>query len=152
MTPQQIAKRVVVDRLTWIEQMVAEIRALPLQDRDLFFGDSRNVWTAESCLRRALEAALDLGRHILAKGFGIGVTEYKETAVRLEEVGVLASDTAVLLRLMAGYRNRLVHFYHDIQPEELYDICQNHLNDLETIAEGYRAWLNEHPERLDEGL
>ena len=51
--------------------MVSEIRALPLSDKEAFFSDRRDVWAAESCLRRALEALLDLGRHILAKGYGI---------------------------------------------------------------------------------
>ena len=85
MTPGQISKRVVADRMAWVEAMLGEIRALPLGDRPAFFADSRNVWAAESCLRRALEALLDLGRHILAKGFGLGVSEYKEIA-HCEEV------------------------------------------------------------------
>lgn len=50
--------------------MVQTIRELPLEDREAFFADNRNIWTADSCLRRGLEALFDLGRHILAKGFG----------------------------------------------------------------------------------
>jgi len=130
--------------------MVAEIRALPLTDRDAFFADRRNLWTAESCLRRALEALLDLGRHILAKGFGIGVSEYREIAVRLKEQQVLSSDEAALLRTMDGYRNRLVHFYHEVSPEELYEVCAHRLNDLEQVLTAYRRWLQDHPERLSE--
>ncbi|HDN79791.1 MAG TPA: hypothetical protein ENG33_04920, partial [Chloroflexi bacterium] len=85
MSPGEISKRVVLDRIAWIEQMLEDIRSLPLDNREQFFADKRNVWTAESCLRRALEALLDLGRHILAKGFGVGVSEYKEVAVKLRE-------------------------------------------------------------------
>ncbi|RLC77355.1 MAG: hypothetical protein DRI61_11725, partial [Chloroflexi bacterium] len=85
MSPGEISKRVVLDRIAWIEQMLEDIRSLPLDNWEQFFADKRNVWTAESCLRRALEALLDLGRHILAKGFGVGVSEYKEVAVKLRE-------------------------------------------------------------------
>jgi hypothetical protein len=67
--PSLISKRVVVDRLALIDEMLGEIRTLPLADRVVFFSDRRNIWTAESCLRRSLEALLDMGRHILAKGF-----------------------------------------------------------------------------------
>ena len=81
MTPGSISKRIVLDRLTWVNRMVAEIRSLPLTDRQVFFSDGRNAWTAESCLRRALEALFDLGRHILVKGFGLGSSEYKEIAI-----------------------------------------------------------------------
>jgi len=118
MTPDKILKRVVLDRLDWVDRMIAEIQSLPLQDQAVFLKDSRNVWTAESCLRRALEALLDLGRHILAKGFAIGVTTYKEVADELEKWEVIPKETAVLLRLMAGYRNRMVHFYYEITPDE----------------------------------
>ena len=152
MIPTRVSKRVVVDRLAWIDRMVAEIRALPLQDRTAFFADRRNVWAAESCLRRALEALLDLGRHILAKGFGIGVSEYKEIARQLRMVGVLSPEDAELLEMLAGYRNRLVHFYHQVSEEELYEICTYHLQDLERLGKAIRAWVRTHPEMVDDIL
>jgi len=31
---------------------------------------------------------------------------------------------------MAGYRNRLVHLYHEITPEELYGIIQDEVDSL----------------------
>ena len=62
-----------------------------------------------------------------------------------------ASD-ADLLRLLAGYRNRLVHFYHEVAPEELFDLCAHRLRDLEQLLEAYRTWARAHPEKLDEAL
>jgi uncharacterized protein YutE (UPF0331/DUF86 family) len=149
MMPSLISKRIVVDRLALIDQMLVEIRALPLADRVTFFSDRRNIWTAESCLRRSLEALLDIGRHILAKGFAVGTSEYKEIATRLEQHNVLSAEDANLLRRMAGYRNRLVHFYHEISPEELYRICIDNLRDIESIQDTYRRWVNEHPEKVE---
>ena len=37
------------------------------------------------------------------------------------------------MRKMAGYRNRMVHFYHEISPEELHDICVNHLDEIKVL-------------------
>jgi uncharacterized protein YutE (UPF0331/DUF86 family) len=152
MTSGQISRRVVVDRITWVESMLNEIQSLPLGDHQAFFADTRNVWTAESCLRRGLEALLDLGRHILAKGFGLGVSEYKEIAQRLQECGVLSDKEAELLRILAGYRNRLVHFYHEVSQEELYRICTSQLGDLDQVLGAFRRWLREHPDQIDEIL
>ena len=70
MTPSLINAAVVADRMTWVTAMLDGIRALPLRSREEFDGDARNAAAAESYLRRALEALLDLGRHVLAKGFG----------------------------------------------------------------------------------
>lgn len=149
MTPSHIHRRVIADRLAVIDEALRDIRALPLGDRSEFFSDRRNVWAAESCLRRALEALFDLGRHILAKGHGRGVSEYKEIAIALAECGVLAAPDSEMLRLVAGYRNRLVHYYHEISGDELYAICATELGDVETIAAAYRSWIAAHPEKID---
>jgi uncharacterized protein YutE (UPF0331/DUF86 family) len=149
-TPKLVSKRVAIDRLEMTRYLLAEIRALSLHDKQEFFSDRRNVWAAESCLRRSLEALFDLGRHILAKAFGEGVSEYKEIASKLSDRGVLAAAEADLFRMMAGYRNRLVHFYHDVSRDELFEICAGKLTDLEVIAEAFRRWIREHPDKIDE--
>jgi uncharacterized protein YutE (UPF0331/DUF86 family) len=117
-----------------------------------FIRDRRNVWTDESCLRRSLEALLDIGRHILAKGFAIGVSEYKEIAQKLGEFGLLSASEAQLLRILAGYRNRLIHFYHEIGEEELYRICKDQLGDLQEVKDAYLRWLKDHPDKMNERL
>lgn len=152
MMPTKLSRRIVSDRLAWIDKMLAEIRALPLQSRAEFFTDRRNIHAAESCLRRALEALFDLGRHILAKGFAQGTSEYKEIAQLLEEKGVLPSDIANILRILAGYRNRMVHFYHEVSDEELYKVCVNELKDVEIVTNAFRSWVQAHPNQIDETL
>jgi uncharacterized protein YutE (UPF0331/DUF86 family) len=152
MSPGKLSKKVIGDRLAWIDKMVVEIRALPLDSYEDFSANRRDVWAAESCLRRALEAIFDLGRHILAKGFGQGVTEYKQIASELETAGVLSHSRARLLSTLAGYRNRLVHFYHEVTSEELYEICRNNLDDLLRIKNAFRKWVNENPDSIDETL
>jgi len=39
------------------------------------------------------------------------------------------------MRKMAGYRNRMVHFYHEITPEELHEICLNHLDEIRLLLD-----------------
>mgnify|MGYP000437704191 FL=1 len=148
----KISRRVLQDRLNYVEQMIEKINALPLADRNAFFSDERNVWMVESCLRRALEALLDAGRHILAKRFGVGVSEYKQIAIELGHCGVLNAEEQHLLRMLAGYRNRMVPFYHEIGQDELYEIATTHLDDLRKLAAALLIWVNSHPEAVAEDL
>jgi uncharacterized protein YutE (UPF0331/DUF86 family) len=152
MSPGKISEKVLTDRLTWIEEMIAGIRALPLTGLDAFTKDPRNVAAAESYLRRSLEALLDIGRHIMAKAFDKAVSEYKGIPDALQEVGVLSEDEAHLMRDMAGYRNRLVHFYDRVSPEELYGICTGQIDDVRRIANRLRDWAASHPELVDRAL
>lgn len=152
MTPKIISKRIVADRLGTVDYLLGEIRALPLRDLNTFLTDRRNIWAAESCLRRSLEALFDTGRHILAKGYGLGISEYKEIASKLQEMGFISKKETVLMQVLAGYRNRLVHFYHQVSAEELHEVCVHRLGDLEVIVDAYRRWLKEHPDKIDSKL
>jgi len=152
MSPNRISKRVVADRLDWIEKMVREIHTLPLDNYSSFVADRRNFWSAESCLRRALEALMDLGRHIAAKAFGVGITEYKEIADVLKAEGVFGHESHLTFRTLAGYRNRMVHFYHEISEHELFEICSGQLSDISKMAAIIKDWTHRNPEVLDERL
>jgi uncharacterized protein YutE (UPF0331/DUF86 family) len=149
MTPSLVRARVVLEKSAWIRTTLDAIRALPIQSIEEFESDSRNPSAAESYLRRGLEALLDLGRHILAKGFGRGVVQYKEIPAALSEFGVINAADALLMTDLAGYRNRLVHFYDEVSHEELYDICTRQLGDVDHVLDAILAWLKENPEKLD---
>ena len=146
----RVSSRVIVGRLEMADRLLAEIRRLPLENQAAFLSDRRNIGAAESYLRRGLEALLDTGRHILAKGFGVAVSEYKEIGPALQRQQVLERDEAEILRVMAGYRNRLVHFYYEVTDEEMYGICTRKLGDIERIGDAYRRWLKQHPDKLEQ--
>ena len=152
MTPTLLSEKVVAERTAWIRKMLSAIQQVPLDNYDHFLSDGRNVAAAESCLRRALEALMDLGRHMLAKGFGMVAAEYREIPRQLQKAGVLSIELAARMGKLAGYRNRMVHFYHEVSDKELYEICTLHIHDVETIVEALREWIAEHPERVDRSL
>ncbi len=152
MSPSKVSRRIFLDRIAWVDRMVDQIRSLPLGSREEFAADSRNVWTAESCLRRTLEALFDIGRHILAKVFAKGVSEYREIADRLTEAGVLTTQQSDLMKILAGYRNRLVHFYHEVSLEELYQIWSRQIADVIALRDALRQWFDSHQQLVDDSL
>jgi len=54
--------------------------------------------------------------------------------------------------MLAGYRNRLVHFYHEVTAEELYRICKDELGDVLTLKKAYLVWMSDNPHLMDETL
>jgi uncharacterized protein YutE (UPF0331/DUF86 family) len=86
-------------------------------------------------LRRAIQSLFDLVRHLIAKAYGRGLLEYRELARLARERGLIQDPRlADVLEKLAGYRNRLTHFYDEVTDEELYDVLRNRLADLEEIA------------------
>ena len=149
MTPAKIRATVVAERISWIRKMIQSVQTLPMDSYDEFVNDHRNVASAESYLRRGIEALLDLGRHILAKGFAVAVTEYKEIGDSLSKKGILSHEHGIIFRQIAGYRNRMVHFYHEISNEELYHLSTQNLKDIEDLLEALVRWLKDHPDKMD---
>ena len=144
MSPGDIDSSVVAQRIFWISQMMDSLEDLRLEEKVAFLADRHKIAAAESYLRRALEALFDIGRHILAKRFAYPATEYKEIAKGLSSNKVLVEKEAELMRKMAGYRNRMVHFYHEITPEELHEVCLNHLNEIKLLADRLVQWTKDH--------
>jgi uncharacterized protein YutE (UPF0331/DUF86 family) len=135
MTPTDIDPKIVTQRAAWVLEMIDALRDLPLKNKEDFLRNRNNVAAAESYLRRSLEALFDIGRHILAKRFAFPATEYKEIARGLLDKKILNEEEADLMRKMAGYRNRMVHFYHEIMPEELHEICRDHLDEIKLLLD-----------------
>ena len=148
MSPGFISRVVVADKIAAVQRMLDGIRTLPLDNLAAFTADGRMVAAGDSYLRRALEALLDLARHVLAKGFGRAPAEYGEVARQLGEVGVVNPELAARLTLMARYRNRMVRFYDEITDRELFAILTGELGDIEAVIGGVTRWLSKHPDRV----
>ncbi len=152
MSPGNLRGSVVTKKAETVRRMLAGMGALPASSAAAFTADPLVVAAAESYLRRGLEALLDLGRHLLAKGFGIAAVEYKEIPVKLREAEVLDAGLAGTFVDMAGYRNRLTHLYDEVTPEELHGILSQRLGDVEAVLAALLVWIDRHPERLDDSL
>jgi uncharacterized protein YutE (UPF0331/DUF86 family) len=148
MSPSLIDAAIVSAKTEIVDEMLRGLRGLPNATLEEFLSDPRNPAAAESYLRRALEALLDLGRHLLAKGFGKPVTEYAAIADALHELDILSAGSHTKLRQMAKYRNRMVHLYDAIGPEEIYGILTGHLGDFEDILAVVDSWLAAHPDKI----
>ena len=149
MTPGRIRAATVLQKSTQVTAMLRGIEGLPLTTFEEFIADARNPAAAESYLRRALEGLLDLARHILAKASGQAPAEYKAVAAMSAESGLIAAERGALMMQIAGYRNRLVHFYDEISEQELYEICSSQLEDVRTVLEDLMDWVRTHPDLVD---
>ena len=149
MSPSEVRVATVMRKSALVDEMLRGLATLPLGSLDAFQSDDRDVAAAESYLRRALEALLDLGRHILAKGLGEGALEYKQIALALRRAGVLDEACGAILFDMAGYRNRLTHFYDEVTTAELFDICARRSAEIGQVRNALLDWLRRHPELLD---
>ncbi|MBF7081975.1 DUF86 domain-containing protein [Desulfallas sp. Bu1-1] len=141
-----INKMLVSQRLELIGDWLKNLKKLSKLSYEEFTSNNLNSAAAESYLRRSLEAIFDIGRHILAKTGNLDMAgEYKSIAKGLASNNFVSDTLGEKLVQMAGYRNRMVHFYSMVTEKELYDILQDNLGDIEQftmeIKQSVLKWL-----------
>ena len=143
-----IEKDTILKRINGIQRELVSLRkfaAMPLPE----FSQDVNFTSSQLHLQRVLQGVLNIASHILSRIPGGQATTYKEMALKLGEFGIVDKSFAKeKLEKMAGYRNRLVHFYDEITAEQIYDILHNHLVDVEEFLK-YAKEVLEHPEKFN---
>ena len=134
-------KKTILDRICIIEnslKKLADLKSLSLNT----FKEGETYAIAEHYLRYALEASFDICAHVLSRIPGARVEEYKQMAVEMGRQNIVPVDFAEEnLYKMAGYRNRLTHFYFEITPEEMHQIIQSNLGDFKNLLKHIKKVL-----------
>lgn len=144
-----LKRQSILPRLDGISRDIERLRKFGEQPFEEFKTNDDNFSLAKFHLRQALEGVFHIGEHILSRINGGRATEYKEIAKKLGEYKVVDPEFAqTKLAQMAGYRNRLTHFYSDIAHEEMYQIIKNDLGDIETFTRSIKELL-ENPKKFN---
>lgn len=146
MTRIPLNEEVMVSRLNEIRRCLTKLSSFQSYSIEQF-KQGEHFAVAEHYLRRALESIFDAGNHILSRLPGKRAATYKDIAWLLGEAEIFPKDfVQKKLVKMAGYRNRLIHFYLEITSEELLSIIKNELEDIEGCAR-HLAQVLHTPER-----
>jgi uncharacterized protein YutE (UPF0331/DUF86 family) len=127
-------------RIAEAQEKATRLGKLP---ENVFLDDYRNTESAQYLLIVAVEAAIDLCQHLVARSGGRSPTDYADCFTVLQEIGVLPADLAERLRRMARFRNLLVHLYWKVDNRRVHRILREDLDDLRLFREAIARWVGE---------
>lgn len=139
-----VNREVVLDRISIIKNSLKRLKEISKLSKQEFKNNDDYFAIAEHHLRRALEAVIDLGRHICVKEDLGQPQDYTEVFDILNNGGVLSKEFSESIRGMVGYRNRLVHMYNQIDKEEIYQILQERLDDFDIFTNEIMNYINKN--------
>ena len=138
-----VSPEVVQKRLRLLEGYLKKLRSIGQRiDLDQFLADSDTQDIVERNLQLAIESVLDIGQHIIASSGWQVAEEYAGIFPILERHGVISKDLSARVFGMAGFRNLLVHEYADIDHFQVFQILQNHLDELGQLAEAFQQFVD----------
>ena len=128
-------------RLNKLDEYLSILQGLRKYSFDDFVSDPERYGSAERFLHLAIEAILDMGNHVIAESdLGI-VNWYSDIPSILARKGYIDSDLENKWLQMIGFRNTLVHDYLEIDRGIVYDILENHLEDIEAVKRIFTQFL-----------
>jgi uncharacterized protein YutE (UPF0331/DUF86 family) len=134
----------VEDRLLFIERSVQSLERFRSRSQAEFQSNPDNFRISYYDLYTALEACMDIGAHILSRIPGQKPKSYKDIPLLLAENKLMPEKFAAdQLVKMAGYRNRMTHFYHRLETAEILEIIRAHLEDFGTFSRHIREILQD---------
>ncbi len=106
--------------------------------------DSRDQQSiVERRLQTAIESALNIGNHIIARLRLRAPRDYADVFRILREAGILPEDVAQAMADMARFRNLLVHVYWELDQKRVYETLPQRIKTLERFVEAIAKWLKE---------
>lgn len=127
-------RHLVATRALTVRGSLDRLRQMAALDRKRFARTPDAYAVAAHHLRRALQALLDLGRHIAVKSGSGNPQSYAEIFDLLERGRALPEALADKGRTLVGHRNRLVHEYAEIPGGELWRILRSSPDDLAALT------------------
>lgn len=105
-----------------IQEELAKLEPLAHFSMDEIARDPVKSAAVERMLERIVNRALDINQHLIGEcGTGAEVVRtYKDSFLRLGDLGVLSSELASQIAPSAGLRNVLVHEYDKVDPSLVY--------------------------------
>ncbi len=115
------------DRINRIRRYVRDLLGFSQISEEDFSQNTERQYAVLHALQLAIEACVEIATHICAAD-GLGVpSSYAEAFDLLERAGVVDPQLANDLRAMARFRNRIVHFYWEMDMKEVYRILTGSL-------------------------
>lgn len=139
-------KEDVQSKLDIIPGNLEKLEILRAKGYEEFASDFRNIDSALHRLQTSIQALVDIGAYIIASlGLRAPGTSGEVIDILVER-NLLEEEQRDRYISMIQFRNRIVHFYNDIDLKLLYKILQEELVDIRELYRRLILIIDQHPD------
>jgi uncharacterized protein YutE (UPF0331/DUF86 family) len=121
----------------------AKLEKIKKLSKEEFLVSPEKIDSAKYNLIVVMEGAIDICNHIAVKAGGHAPTSYADCFAILEELKVLSPGLSTKLKLMAKFRNLLVHLYWKVDNDRVYDIIKQDISNISEYLKVVDSYLQE---------
>jgi uncharacterized protein YutE (UPF0331/DUF86 family) len=132
---------IVLRLLASIEGFVNDLRQADDISHERFLQDIRAQRFVERTLQIAVEASMDVTHHIISDEKWREPDSFADAFAVLAENRVITPEQAERYALMARFRNRIIHYYEKVDPEQVFAIFKKRLGDFDDFVATIKKWV-----------
>ena len=132
---------IVLRLLASIEGFISDLRQANDINHERFLQDIRAQRFVERTLQIAVEACMDVAHHIISDEKWREPDSFADAFAVLAENQVITPAEADRYALMARFRNRIVHYYEKVDPEQVFVIFKKRLGDFDDFVVTIKKWI-----------
>jgi uncharacterized protein YutE (UPF0331/DUF86 family) len=138
-------KEDIQSKLDIIPENLEKIKILQTMDYEEFISDFRNIDSALHRLQTSIQALVDIGGYIIAS-LGLRTPGSSGEVIDiLVEHDLLNKERRDRYITMIQFRNRIVHFYNNVDLKILYQILQEELVDIKELYQRLILVIEKNP-------
>ena len=118
-----------------LREFVKYLRRLAHTPAEEFVGDPDKIGSAKYYLVTAIETCIDICNHIIASKDLRAPVDYADVFRVMGENKIFPAEFVQTLVQMAGFRNRFVHVYGDVDDRRTHEFLQTNLADFDRFQD-----------------
>lgn len=124
-----------------INLAVSKLTKIATLKEDEFLSSFEKIDSAKYNLIVAIEGAVDICNHVVARAGGRSPCDYADCFSILGELRIFPNEFVERLRKMAKFRNLLVHLYWEVDNRKVYAIVKENISDIASYLKGIGKFI-----------
>ena len=120
---------------------VNDLRSADDITHDRYITDIRLQRFVERTLQISIECCFDIIHHIISDRNFREPDSYADSFSVLAEQGIFSRQSVPDFQMMAQFRNKIVHYYDKIDPEQVYAIFKGKLETFDSFKNQIETWI-----------
>jgi len=139
-----VNKQIIFRLLNNIDSYINDLKEIDTVNYKEYSGDIKTQRFVERTLHIAIEAMFDIAHHIISDERLREPDSYADAFTVLQENKIITSDFLKTAKLIAQFRNKLVHYYEKIDTEMVFTIAKTKRTDFTNYTKMIKAWINKN--------
>lgn len=133
----------VLQKIAFINEQIDDINHLTSTKKYVEISNNKLLIKGiKYSLQTAIEAMIDIAFHIVSKQYSYAPEDARDAFLAMKKNGIINDTDYRKYSLMVGFRNRMVHLYHNVSDERVYEFSVSNLKDFDSFTNTIKSLLD----------